>query len=182
MPSHVGSPTRRLMYQRSESPASDVPLLGRDHMALDTDVFAPNWAGMAAYAFPHIALLPRVWLRVQVLLIAPHWPRQLWFPRLLELLVAEPVLLPVRKDLLLVTGARQRVPMRVIKTLRLTALGHFTLGIAMDLQFPTTQCCQVCFTSIIPLRSWSLSRTCLWCFNLLHVRISALSTRCPLRT
>ncbi len=35
-----------------------------------------------------------------MILIAPNWPNQLWFPDQTELLVASPWPIPVRKDLL----------------------------------------------------------------------------------
>jgi hypothetical protein len=62
---------------------------GLDEKALATDAFTQDWSGMATYAFPPLALIPRVLLRVaktpkcSLLLVAPLWPRQLWFPRLL---------------------------------------------------------------------------------------------------
>ena len=59
-----------------------------------------------AFAFPPIALIPRVLLKFfltqdcVMFLIATMWPHQLCFPRLVELLIAEPVRLPIRPDLL----------------------------------------------------------------------------------
>ena len=69
------------------------------------DALTVDWANMFAYAFPPISLLQRVIGKIEreagrVLLIAPFWPRQPWFPRLARLLVEAPVLLPDRPDLL----------------------------------------------------------------------------------
>ena len=55
---------------------------------------------------PPFGLLPCVFAKVrwswglELTLIAPFWPQHPWFPDLLELLVAVPVALPLRKDLL----------------------------------------------------------------------------------
>ncbi len=99
---------------------------GVDHQALGSDAFTQDWSGLLAYAFPPVALIPRVLLKLSqtgsclLLLVAPMWPRQLWFPRLLELVVAEPVRLPLTPDLLLTSGTRQRIPMRTVQALHLT--------------------------------------------------------------
>lgn len=98
-----------------------------DGASLGKDALEQDWSGMYAYAFPPIALIPRVLLKLsrttkcRVLLIAPFWPRQLWFSQLLDLLVSEPVRLPVREDLLTVSESRSRVPLRVVQALGLTA-------------------------------------------------------------
>ena len=70
-----------------------------------TDALSLDWTNMYAYAFPPISLLPRVIGKVErslckILLIAPFWPRQPWFVRLVRLLVGPPLILPARPDLL----------------------------------------------------------------------------------
>ena len=70
-----------------------------------SDALQIDWTGMSAYAFPPISLIPLVLSKVErelcrLLLIAPFWPRQPWFPRLTRLLVGIPVVLPDRGDLL----------------------------------------------------------------------------------
>ena len=65
------------------------------------DDAAVGWS--PAYAFPPFGLLQRVIAKVrqsrglELTLVAPFWPQHPWFP---ELLVAVPVFLPSRKDLL----------------------------------------------------------------------------------
>ena len=76
-----------------------------DPGALATDALAMSWRNLEAYAFPPIALIPRVLRKVidegcRLILIAPCWPRRSWFPMLLSLLRDAPLLLPVRPDLL----------------------------------------------------------------------------------
>ena len=69
------------------------------------DAFSVSWEGILAYVFPPPILLSRVLKKIWeenciVILIAPNWPRQPWFPMLLKLLVAIPMKLPERDDLL----------------------------------------------------------------------------------
>ena len=77
-----------------------------DPQLAGTDVMMQPWDGLQAYAFPPFGLLQRVIAKVrqsrglELTLVAPFWPQHPWFPDLLELLVAVPVFLPCRKDLL----------------------------------------------------------------------------------
>ena len=73
--------------------------------AWKVDALSFDWTGIQAYAFPPISLVHLVLTKVErelsrILLVAPFWPRQPWFPRLLDLLVQPPVRLPIRPDLL----------------------------------------------------------------------------------
>jgi hypothetical protein len=76
-----------------------------DREAFAIDALSLDWTGLNAYAFPPISLIPLVLSKIarqrcKVVLIAPHWPRQMWFHKLLELIVAPPRVLPVDDDLL----------------------------------------------------------------------------------
>jgi hypothetical protein len=76
-----------------------------DPRAYAVDALSMSWAGMSAYAFPPPALLSKVVGKIrfnqcQVILIAPWWPKQAWFPDLLHLSVDLPRRLPDRPDLL----------------------------------------------------------------------------------
>ena len=70
-----------------------------DPLAVGTDAFScPNlWE--AAYAFPPFNLVGRCLQLVdqldvqQFVLVAPVWPRQIWYPKLLTMLVEPPILL-----------------------------------------------------------------------------------------
>jgi hypothetical protein len=73
--------------------------------AYATDALSISWKGMFAYVFPPIPLIARVLAHMrqfqcQIILIAPRWPRRHWYPQLLELLVANPIVLPVQENLL----------------------------------------------------------------------------------
>lgn len=79
--------------------------------ALAVDALSIEWNNMFAYAFPPLALIPKILQHMQkfqceIILIAPHWPRQHWYPQLLQLLVACPLKLPLVENLL-VQGKRK---------------------------------------------------------------------------
>lgn len=76
-----------------------------DQLAWATDALSVTWKGMFAYAFPPPVLIPQVLQKVRkepcvLVLIAPHSPRQSWYPILLELLVDIPRKLPITEDML----------------------------------------------------------------------------------
>ena len=77
-----------------------------DPLAVDVDAMSMSWRGMYAYAFPPFVMLGRVLEKVfkdhpcEMILVAPKWPNQSWYARLLELLVDSPLVLPLREDLL----------------------------------------------------------------------------------
>ena len=81
------------------SPASESRAAG-------TDALLQPWDNLHDYAFPPIAIIRRVLVKLrssrncELTLIAPFWPQRDWFPDLLELLSDIPVALPGRKDLL----------------------------------------------------------------------------------
>ena len=62
------------------------------------DAFTIVWGTQLNYAFPPFSLISRVLSKVQqdqacVLLVAPVWTCQIWYPMLLGLLIERPVLL-----------------------------------------------------------------------------------------
>ena len=73
-------------------------------MALDA--FSISWANLKCYAFPPFSLLTQVLAKIRndkalVLLIAPVWTTQNWYPLLLQLAVEQPILLPQKDNLLI---------------------------------------------------------------------------------
>ena len=78
----------------------------RDPMSAGTDAFLQSWEGLQAYAFPPVAIIPRVlatlWASTgtELTLVAPHWAQCPWPSDLLQLSLAPPVVLPARHDLL----------------------------------------------------------------------------------
>jgi hypothetical protein len=76
-----------------------------DPYAAATDAFRIQWMDIQGYAFPPFALIGRCLQKIRqegstVVLIAPVWPSQSWYPWLLEMLAYHPVLLPVYRNLL----------------------------------------------------------------------------------
>ena len=66
---------------------------------MPVDAFRVNWSNLKCYAFPPFSLLPQVLRKVRedkalVLLIAPVWTTQSWYPVVLQLLIDQPILLP----------------------------------------------------------------------------------------
>ena len=64
-----------------------------DPSAVGVDALSMSWKALWAYAYPPPALLPRVLKKAQceLILIATHWPRAMWFPLLLGILVQSPL-------------------------------------------------------------------------------------------
>ena len=74
--------------------------------ALGVDALSQDWQGRSMYMFPPFPLLSKVIQKLQdtqeaeVILIAPWWPKQSWFPHLLCLCVDHLLFFPYRQDLL----------------------------------------------------------------------------------
>ncbi len=99
---------------------------GNDPKAYAQDALAISWNMTLGYAFPPIALVPRVLEKLlnskccEIILIAPKWPRQPWFPRLVSLLAERPIALTLRRDLIK-TQEGHNLPRQTLQTLSLTA-------------------------------------------------------------
>ena len=78
----------------------------QDPMSAGIDTFLQSWNGLQAYAFPPLAIIPRVLAKLwassgtELTLVALHWAQRPWFSDLLQLSLAPPVVLPSRQDLL----------------------------------------------------------------------------------
>ena len=88
----------------------------RDPMLAGTDAFLQSWNGLQAYAFPPVAIIPRVLAKfrastgTELTVVAPHWAQRPWFSDLLQLSLAPPVVLPSRQDLLRLPRSRHLYP------------------------------------------------------------------------
>ena len=88
----------------------------RDLQSAGTDAFLQSWDGLQAYAFPPVAIIPRVLAklraskRTELTLVAPHWAQRPWFSDLVQLSLAPPVVLPSRPDLLRLPRSRHLYP------------------------------------------------------------------------
>ena len=81
-----------------------------DSAAWRIDALSFQWEGLWAYAFPPSPLMRQVLSKVKsstcrLILIAPLWPTQEWFPDLLDLLVDSPRKLPDWPKLLVQPGS-----------------------------------------------------------------------------
>ena len=70
-----------------------------------TDAFLQDWAGLFGYANPPWNLVGRVLTKVEeqgakVILIAPIWPSQPWYPKLLKLLFSVPLRIRLQEGLM----------------------------------------------------------------------------------
>lgn len=73
--------------------------------AMATDALQISWKGLWGYAFPPFSLIGKCLQKLEmeqseILLIAPIWPQQPWYPLLLEALMEIPVQLPTHNKLL----------------------------------------------------------------------------------
>ena len=96
--------------------------------ALGVDALSQDWQGRSMYMFPPFPLLSKVVLKLwstqvaEVILVAPWWPSQPWFPHLLRLCVEHPLFLPYRQDLLSQPGPEVHLRRKVIPSARMEAL------------------------------------------------------------
>jgi hypothetical protein len=76
-----------------------------DREAWAVDALSLSWDNLYAYAYPPTAIVGKVLAKVEkhsciLVLIAPAWPNQAWYPKLLDLLIETPLALPVWEKLL----------------------------------------------------------------------------------
>lgn len=76
-----------------------------DPFAVATDALRIPWLNLQGYAFPPFCLIGKCLSKLReekatIVLVAPVWPQQPWYPLLLESLVEIPALLPSSEDLL----------------------------------------------------------------------------------
>lgn len=82
-----------------------------DPLACGVDALSQTWDGLLSYAFPPSSLIALILNKLRgssnarLVLIAPMWPAQAWFPSLLDLLVDFPRQLPDLPRLLKQRGA-----------------------------------------------------------------------------
>lgn len=76
-----------------------------DPYALAIDAFSKDWKNIKGYAFPPFCMVGKcvsqcITQEATILLIAPVWPNQVWYPLLLQSSISEPILLPQWSNLL----------------------------------------------------------------------------------
>ena len=85
--------------------------------AMAFDAFSINWANLKCYVFPPFILLIQVLAKIHndkalVLLIAPVWTTQNWYPLLLQLAVEQPILLLWKDNLLILPHGQELHPLK----------------------------------------------------------------------
>ena len=83
------------------------------------DAFQVNWSQLKGYAFPPFAMLGRCVAKVvqdwaTLVVITPTWHTQPWFPCLVSMAIASPILLPPQQDMLM-SPQQQRHPLIGVK-------------------------------------------------------------------
>ena len=79
--------------------------LKTDPQCIAVDAFQQDWSQGILYAFPPFNLIGKVLKKVRsqqsdLILVAPVWVTQPWYPLLLELAVGVPILLPKHVEVL----------------------------------------------------------------------------------
>ena len=85
-----------------------------DPNAILVDAFTFDWGTNFNYIFPPFSILGTVLRKIvedkaDAILIAPFWPTQSWFPKVLQLLVDSPRILPVNKTLATLPFDKEKV-------------------------------------------------------------------------
>ena len=102
----MGQPEVDLFASRTSHQLNPYMSLKPDPNCGAVDALKQNWAHLFPYAFPPFNLIGRVLKkardqRMTLILIAPLWVSQPWYPLLLEMAVMEPILIPWGEDVLL---------------------------------------------------------------------------------
>ena len=85
-----------------------------DAMALGVDAFSLDWNNASIYAFPPFSLISRTLQKLwedqaEAILVIPFWTTQSWFPQVMKSLVAPPIFISARRDLLRLPYDPQRL-------------------------------------------------------------------------
>jgi hypothetical protein len=101
----VGHPTVDLFASRTSHQLDNYMSFKMDPGATATDAFQQPWENMLPYAFPPFSLVGRVLKKVNnhqcdMILVAPVWPCQPWYPLLLEMCTETPLLILQKQNLL----------------------------------------------------------------------------------
>ena len=94
-----------------------------DPGAQAVNAFTIPWGNLQFYAFPPFSIILKVLRKVNSeiatgLIVVPHWPIQSWWPFLTDMLIAKPIILPRKPDLLYLPSEPQRIH-PLSKTMRL---------------------------------------------------------------
>ena len=111
----LGQTIRGSVRPREEHEIGNIRLTHLGGGVLESGSLVQNWDGLHAYAYPPTSLI-RACLNnvrtenVDIVLIAPGWPNQEWFPDLLDLAIDFPITLPPVQKLLKQTFSHHLLP------------------------------------------------------------------------
>lgn len=100
-------PTVDLFASRLNTQLKDYVSFYPDPFALAIDCFRMDWSSIKYFhAFPPFSMIARVLQKVkrdlaEGILVVPDWPSQPWFPVLVEYLIARPIKIAARENLLI---------------------------------------------------------------------------------
>ena len=85
-----------------------------DPGCMAVDAFSLNWHSIMFYAFPPFSVLTQTIQKIEKeeatgLVVAPNWPTQVWYPALMRLLIAHPLLISPDKSNLSLPCYRQEI-------------------------------------------------------------------------
>ena len=112
-----GLPQIDLFASRNNAQVEKYVSWGPDPSAFAIDAFSLMWGSYFFYAFPPFSLIGKSLQKVEFdqatgIFIAPMWATQTWFVKLMELLIDQPILLPMREDLLILPHNNEEHPLR----------------------------------------------------------------------
>ena len=82
--------------------------------AFAIDAFSLDWSLLDFYAFPPFSLINKVLQKIieegaRGIVIVPDWPTQVWYPKFMSLLIAQPMILYHSKELLEMPGKQMEI-------------------------------------------------------------------------
>ena len=123
-----GSPLVDLFASRFNAKLPSFVSWKPDPIALAVDAFSLDWNDYKFYAFPPFSLVGKCLQKISAdkatgILVAPLWTTQPWFVTLLEMLIAHPYMIRLKRDMLTLPGSCQIHPL--VKKLNL-AICHIS--------------------------------------------------------
>lgn len=87
-----------------------------DPDALATNAFCLDWGIFLSYIFPPYCLINRILQKLsqdgaQAILVVPLWKTQTWYPKMLNMLVDFPLILPTTNDILSLPSSDREHPL-----------------------------------------------------------------------
>lgn len=126
-----------------------------DPFALYVDAFTVSWNQFYFYAFPPFSLIIKCLNKIEReeaegIFIAPLWPTQVWWPKLMSLVMAQPLILPRNQNLLSIPQKELLHPLR--KKMTLIAC-HLSGSVLKRMEFQNQQPSLSCHLGGVQLKN-----------------------------